>query len=154
VAGDLAPLARKIDKLEAELKAESKRAATRLGMDGKKAIESAVRSDVGDLSMSNWRRGKPIQIAGRYDIDGSQVTLTPMPRAIGPMRVLEEGRKAGVAKRRGGRKIRANARRAGRPVSASRAKNTWSDAEKIVRKGALDIVFKGVGPAIRKAFRG
>jgi hypothetical protein len=108
--------------------------ATAIGADGLKAVmhevgvaakddvKVAVRGDIGDTSMSNWRRGRPIQIAARYDfVNASAIQVKPTPRSIGPMSVLESGRSGGVSKR-------------GRRYSGSRGKRTWSTAVRLIDK--------------------
>jgi hypothetical protein len=96
--------------------------------------------------MSNWRRGKPIQVTGRFDVDGDSLIISPAARARGPMRVLEDGRRAGVARARRGR--------AGRRVSSSRGKSTWSDAVSIMEREVPERIAKQVNKAIRQALRG
>jgi hypothetical protein len=147
VADDLSALARKIDRLATEF---GDRAVAdlnkRVGMETKKDVDAAVRGDLGDLSMSNWRRGKPIQISGRFDVEGSDLIISPAARSRGPMRVLEDGRRAGVARARRGR--------AGRRVSSSRGKSTWTDAVRIMEREVPGRIAKQVNKAIRSALRG
>jgi hypothetical protein len=69
----------------------------------------------GDMSLSNWRRGRPVTVRIRDKFTGEQeVTITPSP--IGPMKVITHGRKAGVSARR---------RSSGRRYGASAGKGTW-----------------------------
>jgi hypothetical protein len=147
VADDFASFSRKIDRLATEF---GDRAIAdlnkRVGMETKKDVDAAVRGDLGDLSMSNWRRGRPIQVSGRFDVEGDSLIISPAARARGPMRVLEDGRKAGVARARRGR--------AGRRVSASRGKSTWSDAVSIMEREVPERIAKAVNRAIRQALRG
>jgi hypothetical protein len=147
VADDFSALARKMDRLATEF---GDRAVAdlnkRVGMETKKDVDAAVRGDLGDLSMSNWRRGKPIQISGRFDVEGSDLIISPAARSRGPMRVLEDGRRAGVARARRGR--------AGRRVSSSRGKSTWTDAVRIMEREVPGRIAKQVNKAIRSALRG
>jgi len=87
----------------------------------------AVRSTLGDLSMSGWRTGP---ILSEATIEGSTLILAPLTRARGPMRVLESGRNADRAKGsgtrsavRGGRISNRNSRWNGRTP----AKHTWTE---------------------------
>ena len=92
---------------------------TAIGMTGKDESTRAVRSDIGDVSMSNWRRAKPISIGARFDLSGTSVMITPDRRSRGPWKVLESGRRAGTSRR-------------GRRYSSSSGKGTWSDAERLI----------------------
>jgi hypothetical protein len=147
VADDFSALARKVDRLATEF---SDRAIAdlnkRVGMETKKDVDAAVKGDLGDLSMSNWRRGKPIQVTGRFDVEGDSLIISPAARSRGPMRVLEDGRRAG--------RSRGTRRRASRPVSASRGKSTWSDAVRIMEREVPGRIAKQVNKAIRSALRG
>jgi hypothetical protein len=147
VADDFSALARKVDRLATEF---SDRAIAdlnkRVGMETKKDVDAAVKGDLGDLSMSNWRRGKPIQVTGRFDIDGDSLVISPAARSRGPMRVLEDGRRAGTA--------RGTRRRRSRPVSATAGKSTWSDAVQIMEREVPGRIAKQVNKAIRSALRG
>ncbi len=132
MAGSFAQFSRKLGAVARDV--SDKSALTRLGVAAKADAAEAVKGDLGDLSMSNWRRGKPIQIGARFDVKGTTVDVMATPRSRGPWRVLESGRSAGVSKRRG------------RPVSASAGKGTWSDAVKLMEdrtpKRAADHVGK------------
>jgi hypothetical protein len=116
-----------------------KAALTEVGMAAKEDVESAVRGDLGDTSMSNWRRGSPFEIAGRFDVSGSTVTVLPTPRSRGPWRVLEDGRSGGAStdlvlvgrtRKNGTRRAKSRGRNQGR----TRGKNTWTDAERLIEK--------------------
>jgi hypothetical protein len=147
MADDLSAFARKMDRLATEF---GDRAIAdlnkRVGMETKKDVDAAVRGDLGDLSMSNWRRGRPIQVSGRFDVEGDSLIISPAARARGPMRVLEDGRRAGQS--------RGTRRRASRRVSSSRGKSTWSDAVRIMERGVPGRIAKQVNRAIRQALRG
>jgi hypothetical protein len=147
VADDFSALARKMDRLATEF---GDRAIAdlnkRVGMETKGDVNEAVQGDLGDLSMSNWRRGRPIQVTGRFDVEGDSLIISPAARAIGPMRVLEDGRRAGTARGRRGRP--------GRRVSSSRGKSTWSDAVRIMEREVPGRIAKQVNKAIRSALRG
>ena len=125
---------------------------TRVGVENKGWIDDAVRADIGDTSMSGWRRGKPIQITGRFALyTGSKSGLVFMPqrRAAGPMRVLEQGRNSptgGYVPQRSRRARRANGRTAG--------KGTWSEAEKRLNREVPKSMETELLNQIQKVFRG
>lgn len=145
--GDLESFARDLDRLAKSLSGSQMEAVvTDLGVAAKKDTEDAVRRDLGDLSMSNWRRGRPIAIGARFDIKNpTTAAVLPAPRARGPFKVLEQGRSAGMS--------RGTRRRASRTVGSTRGKRTWSDAERLIEqrtpKRAMDamtaLIFKAVG---------
>ena len=140
---DLAGLAKKIDSLNDSLSNDTKRLLNRVGMEGKANATSAIKGDLGDLSMSNWRRGKPIPIGVRFNIlSGSEVEFTPTPRASGPMRVLEDGRRAGMSK---GKK------RKGR-VGATAGRGTWSDTVAKMETELPKVVHEHTLATLRKLF--
>jgi hypothetical protein len=135
LADDFAAFAKKLDNLEKELDGAGKqRMLETLGKGGKTDAYAAVAGDLGDHSMSHWRRGRPIDINARYDVKGDTVEITPTPRSSGPWRVLEDGRQGGgshdlvlVGRVRKDGTRRARSR--GRSSGATRGKGTWSDAE-------------------------
>ena len=135
--------ARKLDQIADDISGRAMRAAlTKVGAEGKQNINAAVRGTLGDQSMSNWRRGRPIQISGRYEVrSDTALELLPARRAGGPMRVLEDGRKAGTA-------------RSGRPVSATRGKGTWSKAEQTMERTLPRIAAEAVRDSLRRQFGG
>jgi hypothetical protein len=143
VADDLAGFARKMGKLGDELSgAALKRIATSVVVEAKKDADKAVRADLGDTSMSGWRRGRPIPIQARFDVKNeSQVEVLPSPRSRGPWRVLNDGRKAGTSRRR---------RRSG----STRGKNTWDEAAREIERRTPERVSKEVNQAVRRALRG
>lgn len=148
MSGDLAGLARRTSNLADDLAGNTITAMLKAaGKGGKDDISAAVRSDLGDMSMSNWRRRRPIQIVGRYDLVGaSGLEFTPSRSARGPMRVLESGRRAGVSKGRRGRP--------GRRYGSTAGKGTWSDAERLIEMRTPARVAPEVTKAIRRQFGG
>lgn len=143
---DISGAAKKIDKLADSITGRALRqAVNKAGAKGKTIANEAVRSDLGDMSMSNWRRGRPIQISTRYDLVGDHsVEFKPNGRAAGPMRVLQDGRRAGVS--------RGTRRRSPRPVSASSGKGTWSDATQQMEKELPAVVHDEVVKVLGKMF--
>lgn len=128
-----------------------------VGDAGKVAAADALAADIGDQSMSNWRRGNPFDLAAKYDlVHGSAVEILPRPRARGPWRVLEEGRKPGGAYDlvQVGRARKDGTRRAksrGRNQGATAGKGTWSDALQIIEKDVPARLGKHVQISIRRA---
>lgn len=159
MADDFASFAHKIDRLEREL--DGRALAEKLAKIGKAAKDDAadaVRGDLGDLSMSHWRRGRPIQITARYDVvSDHEIEVSPAPRARGPWRVLEDGRRGGAAtdlvlvgraRRDGTRRARSRGRNSG----STAGKQTWSDAVRLMDQRTPERVEKHVvKAAIRKA---
>lgn len=120
------------------------------GVEAKKDVTEAVRGDIGDTSMSNWRRGRPIDIGARFKDDGPDaIVILPASRSGGPMRVLEEGRKAGgshdlilVGKARKDGTRRAKSR--GRNQGATSGKNTWTEAGVLIDKRTPPRLLDGI----------
>jgi hypothetical protein len=150
---------RRLDKLQRSFDGPDKaKLLHAVGKGAKDDVREAVRGDLGDQSMSNWWRGRPIEIAGRYDLEGDDVAeVTPTPRSRGPFRVLEEGRKPGgsydlvhVGRRRKDGTRRGKSR--GRNQGATAAKGTWSDAEQLIEKRTPERVQDEHVKALRSAF--
>ena len=140
MTSDLARFALKLDKVAKDL--TDAKLLQSVGMEGKKIGTGALRNDIGDTSMSNWRRGRPINLATRFDVvSDSAVEIGPGKRAAGPWRVLEEGRRAGVSKKR-----------SRRPVSASAGKGTWSDATRQMETELPNVARDHVTKVLRKHF--
>jgi hypothetical protein len=148
-------LARKIGQLQQEMSgANAERHMTAIGVAAKRDALEAVRSDLGDDTMSGWWRAsgrrpnrKPIPIVTAFTVVGdTQLSIYPRGASAGPWRVLEEGRKAGArgdsvgySKRRrlksGEVVIREYSRARKRNAGATPAKKTWSEAiDLIVRR--------------------
>ena len=135
----LAGLARKVQRIEKELSDESLMRA--VGLKGKQIGNSAIQSGAGgDLALSNWRRGRPINLGVRFDnVNPSTLEIAPRPRARGAVKVLNEGRKAGTSRR-------------GRPVSASRGKGSWTKASTEMERELPDVARKHTSKVLRKHF--
>ena len=131
--------AAKLDRIAKELTDE--RLLNAVGMEGKRIGADEIRADAGgDTSMSNWRRGRPINLAPRFDLKGTDaVEIAPRPRARGPVRVLTSGRRAGVSRR-------------GRPVSASTGKGTWDRAGVEMQTELPKVAAKHTPAVLRKHF--
>jgi hypothetical protein len=131
--------AKKIERVADELNGEAARERlTRVAVKTKPDVAEAVKGDLGDTSMSGWRRGKPFDIGGRYEIKSdTEFEITPQRKGYGPMRVLEQGRQAysaGDKRRKGSYKSKKTGlvterfRAVKRNVGATQGKGTWSDA--------------------------
>ncbi len=143
MATDLRGLNRKLDSLAGSLSKDTRRLLTQVGMEGKSITGAAVRGDIGDLSMSNWRRGRPVPIGVRFNLlSGSAVELTPNPRASGPMRVLERGRRGGMSKGK---------RRKGR-VGATSGRGTWTEATRKMEQEFPRVVHRHTQATLRRLF--
>ena len=142
-------LSHRMDLLAREMGGQAQQARLkRVGVLSKADINEAVRADLGDMSMSGWRRGNPHEIVGRFDLQGdSAVAMTPSPKGRGPMRVLESGRNQGNAggvsgpgisadgttrRTKSGAVRKVRARRGRRWNGTTRGKGTWTDATKIM----------------------
>lgn len=129
-----------------------------IGKAAKQDAAEAVRSDLGDMSMSHWWRGRPIEIQARYDVRSDhEVDLAPTPRSRGPWRVLEDGRRAGgafdlvqVGRRRKDGTRRGRSR--GRNQGATSGKSTWSDASRLMEQRTPQRVQDEHVKALRSAF--
>ncbi len=142
---------------------------TKVGVLSKADINEAVRNDLGDMSMSGWRRGNPTEIAGGFDVEGSTVTMLPSRSSAGHMRVLQDGRNRGDVGRMAGpgvstdgttarassggvRKVRA--RRGRRWNGTTRGKDTWTDATKIMERKMPDRYERALRADIARHIRG
>lgn len=155
-------------------------ALTRVGVDTKGLVRAAVAADIGDDSMSGWRRGNPIAIVGRFDVfagdsvrgdDTSEKALVvrPASRARGPMRVLEQGRhmgnSAGVAgpgvvqkgadagttrRRKNGTIATVRASKGRRWNGYTGPQGTWSDSVNLLNRKAPALAEQAITDAIRK----
>jgi hypothetical protein len=134
---DLDAFVRKVNKLEKDLTDDAMLNA--VGMKGKQIGTSAISSEIGDTSLSNWRRGKPVDMKSRFDIKGDSVVIGPNKRGRGPVRVLNEGRKAGTSRK-------------GRPVSSSQGKGTWNRAQAEMERELPKTANQHAVKVIRKHF--
>lgn len=143
MADDLAGFARKLERLQADLVGPGlDRALRQVGMKGKTIATDEVRSALGDTSMSNWRRGRPIQITSRFDVKGpTSVEIAPNRRAAGPMRVLTDGRRAGVSRK-------------GRRYGATRGRGTWDRAEQKMQDDLPKVMADHARTVLRRTFGG
>jgi len=153
-ASDVARLHRKLDRLANDLGPQGlEDRMLKLGKEASRFVDDAVKAtpaksgSLGDGSMSGWRRGRPFQLQGRARASRrggkASVIIMPAPRALGPMRVLEDGRKArgvGTLYKRGSytsKKTGASYSRLGvtkRAVGATEGKRTWTNATVVMAR--------------------
>lgn len=150
--GDLAALDRKLARVSAEFTGQAGRARLqRVAKAAAKDADEAVRADLGDLSMSGWRRGRPRQIVSQAVLlNDHEAAVQPVKQARGPMRVLEQGRNMGnaggfagpgvnastglTARTKSGRVRKVRARRARRWNGYTQGKGTWTDAGELMER--------------------
>lgn len=150
-ASDVARLHRKLDKVAREFDGRAlDEKLLKLGRDASKFVDDAVRATpakngtLSDGSMSGWRRGRPFQLQGVARQRGkATVVVMPAPKALGPMRVLEDGRKgarAGQLAYKGHAKATKNRGEASRlkvvrrTVGAIEGKRTWTHATTVMAR--------------------
>ena len=115
-----------------------------VGMQTKPDIAAAVRSTLGDQSMSHWRRANrpPIPIEGAFQVLPSVLEMSPTGMAKGPMRVLQDGRQAHTAGSRRNSGTRINkagdrvqkTRKVSRTSGATAGKGTWTVAADVMKR--------------------
>ena len=134
-----ASLARKVQRVQVELSDEG--LMRDVGMAGKRIGNQELRADAGgDLSLSNWRRKRQINMGVRFDTIGpGELEIGPSKRGRGPARVLTDGRKAGTSRK-------------GRPVSASRGKGSWDRASSGMERELPRVAQKHTSKVLRKHF--
>lgn len=149
---DFARLQKKIDGLVRELDGPAhEQRLKRVGKLLEPYVGQAVRQDgIGDQSMSGWPRKNPIVIQGRSALSSSVkggIFVSPgaasgsWQAALGPMRVLQDGRKAYAKgdKRRKGTRTRKKTgekvetfRKVKRNIGAQKGRDTWTHAEQLI----------------------
>lgn len=146
---DFAAFQRKLDGVVKELDGTAgRRRLERVAKKTENDITEAVTGDIGDTSMSGWRRGSPITITGRGVVQSNtEILMTPAKGAAGPMRVLQDGRNQGnaggfagpgvgrdgmTARTKSGAVRKVRARKAKRWNGTTAGKGTWADAVKLM----------------------
>jgi hypothetical protein len=142
-----AVVARKMQAMEKA--ATSRGPLIGLAKRSKVILEAEARKDMGaDIALSNWRRSKPVRVRMRDDITSEQgdavQRLWFYPRPAGPMRVISDGRKAGVSSRRKSR---------GRRYGSSPGKGTWDRGRARVFREGPRLLRKEKTTSITRAFR-
>lgn len=95
---DLKGLERKLGNVADDLTGTGmERALDHAGELGVRIADDAVAAALGDMSFSNWDRGRQIQIRTRFRRQGDhEITFGPAGDAAGPAQVLDGGRQSGV----------------------------------------------------------
>lgn len=120
-------------------------------------VEKAVRGDIGDLSMSGWRRKKAVPITPTSVFVGREVLeVQPARMALGVMRTLSEGRNpTGQPKAprilKSGKVSRAKQRRWN---GRTKGKGTWDDATALMETTAPKVMRDAVVKVVGEVFRG
>jgi len=171
VAQSFADLDRKLGKVVADLNGEVSRAGlARVGRKVQGEIDRAVTADIGDASMSGWRRGGPIAVVGTSRvISDHAVIVEPVKPAKGPMAVLERGRNQGNAggmagpgvssdgttrRNKNGSVRKARARKAKRWNGYTQGKGTMGDASQAIKDKAPKLIAAEVHRALAKHLSG
>lgn len=155
---------RKLKAIEAVITDDNADRLKKVGKKSEADVENAVRGDLGDLSLSNWRRGDPIEITGWSEVRSShEVEVGPRKIARGPMRVLSEGRESYSAgdRRFNGYRVRkrdgaviAKTRKARTNVFASSGRGTWERAKSAIEKNAAKRMQEVLHEDLVKVMRG
>tara|TARA_R110000868_G_scaffold119845_1_gene317942 strand:+ start:244 stop:762 length:519 start_codon:yes stop_codon:yes gene_type:complete len=171
VAQSFADLDRKLGRVVADLNGEvSRQGLARVGQKVQGEIDQAVSADIGDTSMSGWRRSGPIAITGTSRvISDHAVIVEPVGKAKGPMAVLERGRNQGNAGGMAGPGVSADgttrrnangsvrktrARKAKRWNGTTQGKGTMGDASQAIKDKAPRLIAAEVHRALGKHLSG
>ena len=130
-----------------------KKRLKRVALATKKDVDEAVEGDLGDQSMSGWRRKKPINIKGRYDII-SDHEFRVKPNVPGPMVVLEQGRNSGKGRPVPKFTKRGKQTRRSKWNGRTAPKHTWADATALMQQRVGGRVDKEVQKSISKFIKG
>lgn len=172
MAQSFADLDRKLEHVVRDLDGEVSRGGLkRVGEDVQVEIERAVTADIGDTSMSGWRRSGPIAIAGTSRvISDHEVIVEPVRPAKGPMAVLERGRNQGggshgfsgpgissdgtTRRNANGSLRRVRARKGRRWNGYTSGKGTMGDASQAIKNKAPKLIAAEVHKALAKRLTG
>ncbi len=127
-------------------------------------FDAAVRSDLGDQSMSNWRYKRPIPVVAEHKVTGADtVVVTPKRPAKGPFKVLDQGRSAYAAgdRRVSGKRTRKRdgavldkTRVVKRNTGATAGRGTWDDGATEVARQVPEVVMEAVHGTLKGVLRG
>lgn len=164
MADDLAELGVTLRSMASALGGEARRDALELaGANAVKLMDAAVRSDLGDMSLSGWRHRDPAPIVTEAKVEGSAAVIVPRRRLTGIMQTLTSGRNAYqpgdrrvkgsyVSKRTGERKLRT--RKVKGVVGATRGKGTWDDGFDAIERATPDLIEESLYEALKGVVRG
>jgi hypothetical protein len=170
---EFARLQKKIERLQSELDGPAYR--RRLKEVGKKVepyVGQAIRQDgLSDQSMSGWPRKNPMVLDGYSALSSSVsggIFVAPgvkggnWKNALGPMRVLQDGRKAYTKgdRRQKGTRVRkktgetvATFRKVKRNLGATKGKETWTHAEQLININIARHVYETLVQAAIRSWR-
>lgn len=119
-----------------------------VALDVKGEFETQVRRAAGgDLQLSGWQRVKRITARYTIDAEGDETSVTFVPSAGGPMKVLTSGRRAGSKRTRRGRR---------RSVSwgSTRSRHVWDLATQDVERTFPDRMDAAARRVIERVLHG
>ncbi len=157
MSGDLDDLTRNLLRLAANFDGPARMAIMKeVRVPLERDVERAVRGDIGDLSMSGWRRGKPVPITPTSVVVGREVLeVKPAGKALGVMRTLSDGRNPngprGPKILKSGKVSKAKQRRYN---GRTRGKGTWGDATELMADTAPRVMRDAVVKVVGEVFRG
>lgn len=172
MAQSFADLNRKVEGIIRDLDGEvSRQGLARVGKAMAPEIERAVAADIGDTSMSGWRRSGPIAITGTSrPLSDHAVIVEPVAQAKGPMAVLERGRNQGggshgfsgpgisadgTTRRNANGSVRkVRARKGRRWNGTTQGKGTMGDASRVIADKAPKLIAAEVHKALAKRLTG
>ncbi len=164
MANEITDWSKRLYGLSGDLKAQgTKEIQDAVGMAAKVSVSDAVQrtpaasGSLADGTMSGWPRA----IVGAYKVTDDTVSITPLKRSYGPMRVLEDGRKAynagdyrvkkiGKARKNGFSTV-SSVQVAGR-VGATRGKRTWSNAARDIRDEYMKVAERALSKVLMRYY--
>jgi hypothetical protein len=139
-----------------------KRAVAQVGHDLEVAHSAIINAALHGDSFSGWRRGNRIPLVAKATpvVGGDGFRFVPNPRALGPERVAESGRKAYAA---GDRRLtgktskktgKALSRKVKGTVGKTDGKGTWTATVDVFQRTALPKVSEAFVKSLEESFRG
>lgn len=167
--GDLLGLDRKLAQLGDEFTGKAaRRRMTAVGLKLRTEVDHAVARDIGDTSMSGWRRSSPIDISGKAEmLSDTELEISPTKRARGPMRTLDVGRNMGnargiagpgvsadgtTARTKSGKLRKVRARKGKRWNGTTPARHTWANADTAIAAKAPAAMAEQLDDAMSSLF--
>lgn len=168
MAQSFADLNRKMDAFGRELSgAPAKKRLEKVALQSLPDVNAAVPADIGDQSMSGWRRTGAIPVKAVVKKE-PEVAITPDGRSAGQWRVLEQGRNKGNAfgisgpgisadgttrRNKNGSVRKVRARKGRRWNGTTEGKETWTDAADAVKKQFRGRMGEQLADAMGQYFR-
>lgn len=163
MADDLGAFARRLDALAADLGRAAEESLKELGKAAEDDAREAVRGDLGDLSMSHWWTGRPIDITAKAEVQGDGVLIRPGRKERSPWRVLQDGRQASKAgdrrnsgtytRKRDGAVVQ-KTRKVKRSSGATGGRGTWTTAVGLMAERTPKREHRVVQSVLRKHLKG